>query len=607
MTAPPPALHLSVLGPMRVRAHGHDLPLGPLKQQIVLAVLLCSPNRHVPTDALVEAVWGDRPPRTARKNLHVYVSTLRRQLRQAGVADRISHRNQGYVIVVEPAELDSLTFDEASRAGAHLADADRRHTGTTILRQALDLWRGTAFEGLTAVPVIEAEAQRLSRRYVTVFETWAETAMRSSPGVVMDQIEQIILADPFRERLRMIQMTALQHAGRQSEALAVFDDFRRTLAREFGLPPSAALTRLQESLLLEADTPSSALGGASGGPCSLPRDIGGFSGRADELRAATRVLGGRTERLAIVSGPVGTGKTALAVHAAHQVRDSFTDGCLFVSARDAHGEPRPSGALLHDLLHDVGVFSPGESTARLHGSWQSWLARRRALVVVDDVADEESVRPLIPQVGESVLLLTSRARLSGLAQAHRVTLGPLSLPESYDMLARHIGRDRIEADRDAAERIVRATGMLPLAIAVAGSKLAGLRHLPLREFADRLAEADSVLDELQIGSLTLRPRLRAALRDLPGAGQAQFAELGRLPSPIFTLGEASHLLGRDDRSTGLALEHLIEAGIVGAPDTEVCAHEVIFALPDLLHRYAVELAGTAHAGGHGEVPVAQPA
>ncbi|GHJ42817.1 hypothetical protein Cs7R123_01590 [Catellatospora sp. TT07R-123] len=590
---PVPALQFSVLGPMQVRHGGRDLPLGPRKQQIVLATLLCSPNRHVPTEVLAEAVWGERPPRTARKNLHVYVSTIRRQLGHAGATDRISHRHQGYVIFVEPAELDSLGFEEATRAAADLGGTDRARAGHAGLRRALDLWRGPAFEGLHTVPVIDTEAQRLSRRYVTVFETWAETALQAHPGAVVDQIEPIIQHDPYRERLRIIQMTALHRAGRRSEALAVFDDYRQAIAREFGLPPSAVMTRLQERLLLETDAPA---GGRAepGAVCSLPRDVTGFSGRDDELGTVEQLLRHRTERLAVITGSVGTGKTALAVHAAHRVRDAFGDGQLYVDTRGAHGEPRPPADLLRDLLRDAGVFvAADEPAARVQRTWQTWLARRRVLIVADDVAAEETARPLVPQSGESVLLITSRARLSGLAPAHRLVLGPLSPPAAHDMLARYLGPDRLDADRDAVVRILRATGQLPLAIAAAGSKLAGLRHLPLREFADRLAEADRTLDELQAGSLTVRPRLEAALLDLSAAQRQRFVELGRLGRPWFTLGEAAQVLGGGSRAAGLALEQLIEAGVVDAPDSEVCAHEVVYALTDLLHRYAVELAGSA--------------
>jgi DNA-binding SARP family transcriptional activator len=588
---PVPELQFRVLGPLSVRTRDGELPLGPRKQQIVLATLLCTPNRHVSIDTLADAVWGDRPPRTARKNLHVYVCGIRGHLRTAAARDRIVHRDQGYVLLVEPGELDSQTFEDMSRSGAHLGAADGGRVTVGLLRQALDLWRGPAFEGLHTVPLLDTEAQRLSRRYLTVFETWAEAAVRSSPAAVIDEIEAVIQTDPYRERLRMIQMMALRQEGRQSEALAVFDGYRQALVRELGLPPSSVMVRLHDSLLAD-DEPAPPPAGR-GGPCSLPREAGGLYGRAGELADLTQALTGHGEKLAVVTGPVGTGKTALALRCAHEVRASFPDGQLFVDARGGRGDPKPAGNLLRDLLRDAGVFGAGESTDRLRTAWQSWLSARRALVVLDDAPDEETVRLVVPRVGDSVVVVTSRSRLSALASAYRLSLGPLAPDDSLDLLARHISVERVDADRAAAWQIVHATGLLPVGIVVAGSKLASLRHLPLREFAQRLVEAESILDELCVGTFAVRPRLAAAVRDLPLAVRDRFGDLGHIGRPLFTLGQAAAAFGADSRSTGAVLEQLIEANLVVAPDTEVSAHEVVYQLPDLLYRFAAELARPA--------------
>ncbi|MEU6238134.1 BTAD domain-containing putative transcriptional regulator, partial [Kitasatospora sp. NPDC047058] len=245
-------MRFGILGPLRVTADGRPVDPGPRKQQILLAALLCHANARVSFDTLVEALWDDAPPRTARKNLQVYVSGLRRLVGgepgaaepgAAGSGSRISHQAGGYVLHTAAGELDALSFEQRARAGA--------------LGEALELWRGSALDGFRDVPLIGAAAQRLDRRYLGVFEDWVEAELAAGGGpAAIDRVTEVAQQHPLRERLRMLQMTALCRAGRRSEALAVYDELRQSLAHELGLPPSPALARFYRSLLCDQQPPA---------------------------------------------------------------------------------------------------------------------------------------------------------------------------------------------------------------------------------------------------------------------------------------------------------------------------------------------------------------
>lgn len=249
-----PGLRFEVLGQLRVLCRGQVLDLGPRKQQEVLAILLLNANSLVTVDALVDALWAERPPRTARKNLQVYVSGLRKLLSASSNGSRITHRMCGYVLSVRDDELDVLSFERLARAGRNLLTDGRLPDAAGKFAEALSCWQGTVLEGMHGTPAFGEAAQRLEGRYLGVFEDWVET--QSSIGdvslAVVEKIATLVERHPFRERLRMAQMTMLSRLGRRTEALAVFDELRRALAVEFGLAPSAALVQLQQSLLRES-------------------------------------------------------------------------------------------------------------------------------------------------------------------------------------------------------------------------------------------------------------------------------------------------------------------------------------------------------------------
>lgn len=577
------AFGFGILGPLQVLENGRPVDPGTRKQQILLAALLCHANSRVSFDSLVEALWGDAPPRTARKNIQVYVSALRR-LVSAESGPRISHQSGGYVLHTAAGELDSLRFEQRARSGA--------------LTEALELWRGSALDGLRDVPLISAAVQRLDRRFLGVFEDWVEAEIATGGGpAAIERVTELAQQHPFRERLRMLQMTALCQAGRRSEALAVYDELRQSLAHEFGLPPSPALARFYRSLLCEpvpAEPRPAAPRPREVPPNLLPCDPPAFTGRTAATRHLADALVAGGNRLAVVTGPLGTGKTALAVHVAHQLGDHFPDGRLFVRLRGEDGRLRPLEDVLRQLL---AAAAPGRPELPVppdpRWAWQLWLSGRRVLLVVDDARRESEVRPLLPEVGESAVVVTARPRLIGLEGAHRLWLSSFTAQEAVDFLGRVIGMDRVDADRESAGRIVRAAGLLPLGVRLVADRLAFLRHVPLREYGARMAGTGALLDELCGGDLSVRARLAESIGDLPEAAHWAVLRLGRLAEPVFTLEQAAAVLDSDPDTAVRVLENLLEASLLTVPNVEGLAHTVRYEMPALSYAYAREMAARA--------------
>ncbi|MEE1827995.1 BTAD domain-containing putative transcriptional regulator [Streptomyces sp. BE20] len=606
-------VRFSVLGPLQVEVAGRPVPLGPPKQRLVLAMLLCCPNRPVSLELLTEAVWQDEPPRTARKNLHVYVSALRRLLGdeagEGGDGDRarIVHDYGGYCLRTERSEYDVSRFQDLAQAGRTAAVAGELDAAAGLFRQALDLWQGDPFAGLRCSPMVRAEAARLEERCLGGYEDWAETELERGGAIaaVAEGVGELIERHPLRERLQAARMNTLHVLGRQAEALAAYDRYRQLLARELGLSPSPALERQYRRIL--AARRGGGRPGPAGGPARtvLPPDTADFTGRTEQVRELRELLvdGGR---VAALVGPAGIGKTTLAVRIAHLLQADFPEGRMLVRSRTEDGSPRSWQEVLGDVARLAGMAEqPADDPCRTVARWHAWLADRRVLLILDDVPDETVARALLPADGVSAAVVTSRVHLAGLAPVHRVEPPPYSPDEALELLGRIIGPDRLRSDLAAAEEIVDATGMLPLAVRAGGLKLAVLRHLPLREYAARLADPDAVLDELAAGDVAVRPHLARCWRELTPSGRAALLRLARLPlARPFTLAEAAAALHCDESAALRELEALISAGMVTSPVDEVTAHRAVYAVPRLIHLYAREGAAPppdrpqAHRPGH---------
>ncbi|MEU8398807.1 BTAD domain-containing putative transcriptional regulator [Nonomuraea sp. NPDC048892] len=238
-------LDARVLGPLDLNMAGTPLPVTARKARLLIAVLLTLPNEVVPTDQLIATLWQDAPPPTARKNLQVYISTMRRHL-----GDRISFHGRGYRVAVEPEELDLLRFRRLAGAGRDLRGRGETCAALEALEGALRLWRGGPLAEFAGVPMVDEAIGRFTEAYLAAGEDWAELAIEQGrPAEALARLDEVVRLSPDRERLVAARMRALAGCGRTSEALSQYESVRRDLAARLGLSPSPALTRLYEEIL----------------------------------------------------------------------------------------------------------------------------------------------------------------------------------------------------------------------------------------------------------------------------------------------------------------------------------------------------------------------
>ncbi|MFT7867432.1 MULTISPECIES: AfsR/SARP family transcriptional regulator [Amycolatopsis] len=579
-----PDVRFGVLGPIAAWRGAAQVDVGSGKRLRVLGVLLLHANQRVDREQIIEGAWGGKPPRSAVNLVQKYVGDVRRSL--ALDEGSLQTIGTGYLLRVDPGLLDSAQFAaRLARARETRGDGDltaaRRH-----LTEAMTLWRGAAFGGLDT-PAAATERARLEEYRLGAVEDLADLdLLRGEHALAIPELSRLVGECPYRERARELLMIALYRSGRQGDALAVFDDVRRLLADELGADPGPGLRRVHGQIL-RAD-PALDLVTSAGEPrpvAQLPADIPDFTGRAGALGELLDLLAER--RVVVVAGAPGTGKSALAVRALHQARDAFPHGQLHLDLAGTSAVPRDPAMMLAELLRALGVtdavMPPGlHERAALY---RSRLAGRRMLVLLDDAAGAQQVRPLLPPSGGCAVVVTSRHRLADLAGAEHLELDVLSTEDARDLLARIAGAERVEREPEPADAIVRLCGRLPLAIRITGAKLASRRAWTLQVLRERLEDESRRLRELRVGDLDLRAHFDLSLRQLPEPAVRAFRLLGLLGAETLPAWVIGALLGRPAADD--VLDTLVDAYLVRLVSTDR-AGQPRYRLHDLLRAYAAE-------------------
>ncbi|WP_371782355.1 AfsR/SARP family transcriptional regulator [Streptosporangium subroseum] len=562
-------MRFDVLGPLRVLEGERDLTPGPAKHRTLLAALLLQPGRPLTVDRLIAEVWGEEPPASAEAVLRVYVSALRK------VVDGIRTVPGGYLLDVDPDQVDAHRFERLVAAGRRTRDAGRTAEAADDLRAALALWRGPALAGIDSGELRRAHAVPLEELRLTALEERVALDLAlGRGGEVAGELRALVAAHPLRERAWGQLILALDQAGRRSEALRAYREVRRLLVDELGLEPGAELREAHERVL-SGGAPSRTV------PNETPPDIVDFTGRErvlDWIRRSVPPAGTSPVHL-VLHGPAGSGKSAVVIHAATAL--DFPDGRLYASLR-----ARTPGAILEDLLRSLGCPEggvPADLDERIR-LYRSMVSGRRLLVVLDDAADEAQVRPLLPTGPGCLTLVTSRSPLSGLEAARACEIGVFDPGESVAMLARVAGERRVRAEPQAAARIAALCGGLPLALRIAGSRLARRSSWTLEHLAGRLEDERGRLDELSAGDLTVRSSLALGYRALSDSERLLLRRLGALSAPDFAPWAAAAVLGAPaDR----LLESLAEAGLLQARGLDATGQER-YGWHDLTRLYAAE-------------------
>jgi DNA-binding SARP family transcriptional activator len=590
-TEPGGGLRFAVLGPVRAWRGDEPIPTGTPQQKALLAALLLRGGRTATAGELVDAVWGETPPNTALAALRSYAFRLRKALGSTALITD----SGGYALHVDSDSLDHSVVERMAAEADKARATDPEHA-RELLAGALALWHGEPLAGLPG-PYAETQRTRLAEWHLSMLETRLELDLElGAHAEAVSELTALSAEQPLRERLRALLMLALYRSGRQAEALGVYADTRRLLAEDLGIDPSAELTELHQRIL-EADP---ALAAPASGPSApaevvrpaqLPATVADFTGREAFVRELGRYLaeasqGSGVMAVSAVAGIGGVGKTTLAVHVAHAVREDFPDGQLYVDLQGTEPRPAEPEVVLGAFLRALGVPNPAipETLAERAALYRSTLDGRRVLALLDNAYDAAQIRQLLPGTPGCAALVTSRVRMVDLAGAHLVDLDVMSPEEALQLFTRIVGGERVRSERQAALDVVAACGFLPLAIRIAAARLAARRTWTVSVLARKLADNRRRLDELRAGDLAVKATFALGYGHLSPAQARAFRLLSLPDGPDISLDAAAAVLDLDPYAAEELLEALVDISLIES------AAPARYRFHDLLRLYARECA-----------------
>jgi predicted ATPase/DNA-binding SARP family transcriptional activator len=589
-------MQFEVLGPLRVRSDDSAPELRVGAQHGLLAVLLTSPNVAISDDRLIDELWGDDPPASARHLLQVYVSQLRGLLGELPDGPRIVRDGNGYALRVLPDELDAERFEAAVARARELQELDP-DAADRVLAEAMRLWRGAPFAGLRRPsPAIREQAAYLERFHVQALHTWTDVRLGlGRDRELVPELSALVEEQPYDEGLHAQLMLALYRCGRQAEALETARSLQLRLREDLGIELSADVRDLYRRILLQA--PELMLEPPEP-PGNLPSRLSSFVGRSRELQEVAQVV--EASRLVTLTGPGGIGKTRLALEVAQRLRRRFPGGAWWIDLASV----TDPGLVADEAARVLGLtIMPGEEAV---AAVARALGRRRALLLLDNC---EHLAPAAAELAAAVVsgttgprvLATSRTPLH--VEGERLwTVPPLSLPADgaqpaelveFDAVRLFVERGRavdpsFALDAGTAHAVVeicRRLDGLSLAIEMAAARLPILSpHEIARQLDDRFA----LLELPTVGAPTRHRTLEAAMDAsyvlLSDAERTLFERLSVFAGS-FDLDAAAAVGPADDGSSSRAvslLGALVDASLLA---TERDGEETRYRLLETLREY----------------------
>jgi DNA-binding SARP family transcriptional activator/Tfp pilus assembly protein PilF len=606
-------IRIRVLGPLEVDVDGTPADLGGPRQRSVLARLIAEHGQVVSAGRLIEDLYADEAPPQALAAVQSYVSHLRRALEPARAARAPSGvlvtAARGYQVRLPAEAVDAWSFEDEVHKATALDDPATAHDR---LSAVLTSWRGAPFGEFSGLAWADLEASRLDELRLAATLARAEAALRLGWATrTVGDLDRLTAEHPLREEAWRLLALALYQSGRQGDALAALRRARTRLADDLGIDPGPALRELEDGIFaqdprLSAPSPASHQTAPDATrvyrqarrtvPGLLPADVADFTGRAEQVAQINRHLtakagpnAGLALPVVVVTGQGGVGKTSLAVHAAHGQARQFEDGQLFADLHGASAQPAGPAQILERFLRALGLPGPQipEGLDERAEAYRNLLAGRRVLVVLDDAASESQVLPLLPGSGSAAVLVTSRGALAGLAGATRISLGVFEAGQSVALLGRIAGRSRVGAQREAAARVTEQCGHLPLALRIAGGRLAVRPHWDVRQLAERLADQARRLDELEIGELGVRASISLSYDAASEAARRLLRRLTLLEVPVFSGWVSGPLLDQPPAEADDVLDELVGARLIEPVGTAPGA-DCQYRFHDLIRLFARE-------------------
>ena len=592
-------LKMGVLGPLEIRDGDELISVKAPKQRTLVALLAIRAGRDSSLTELYAALWGEELPADPRAAVHNYVRRLRRLLGE----DAIETTPGGYRLAVGPEHVDLHRFRALTAEAARFGRADDPVAESGVLQKALTLWRGAPLADVPSEHLQRYEVSGLVEERLTAVERRIDADLRrGAHAQVISELRQLTGEHPLHEGFWSQLILALYRDGRNADALAAYHEVRGLLAEQTGIDPGDELQRLYRRVLDRdpALTPPSPGTGPPAAaprrvvaPFQLPFDVTDFVGRGQLIPTVAGLLvpdgDAASPPIVVLSGMPAVGKTALAVHVAHTVREHYPDGQLFADMRGfGVGPAMNPSELLPRFLRGLGAATdaiPIDVDEQIM-LYRSLLSDKRVLIVLDNVRTPEQVRPLLPATSRCAVLITSRAQLQGLIAmqgGRRFTLNPLGDHAAEELLGRLIGEHRVTAEPGPVRRLAMLCGNLPLALRIAGAMLAARTEVLIADYVAELEGAD------RLSAFTLEGDRQSAVRAtfghsyraLPPEQQQWFRMLSLHPGPTFTASAAAALLDAPDEAVSM-LGSLVTTNLVEGEGGRYRLH-------DLLRAYSAQL------------------